>query len=202
MPRMSIIVNSWVHDRRAPNADATKRPLSKSCGFTVLEMLIALFIGSLLLFAVVPNGRALIAATEMRDRVDALSAALNVARSEAIKRATRVDLCPTLDRVSCAASSTWDRGWLMFVNDGAGTQPSSPATIVAQQAAAPPGITMTGNRPVADYVSFTSVGHARRHDGALQMGTFTICRRGDIARKLVLANSGRVRVDVTQEVCP
>jgi type IV fimbrial biogenesis protein FimT len=55
---------------------------------------------------------------------------------------------------------------------------------------------------VADYVSFTSLGHARRHDGALQMGSFTVCRAGEDALKVVLANSGRVRVDTTREVCP
>jgi type IV fimbrial biogenesis protein FimT len=63
------------------------------------------------------------------------------------------------------------------------------------------GIAITGNRPVSDYISFTSIGHARRHDGALQMGTLTICRRGQGAQKVVLANSGRVRLDVTGEVC-
>jgi len=34
------------------------------------------------------------------------------------------------------------------------------------------------------------------------MGTFTICRSGEAALKVVLANSGRTRIDGTQEVCP
>ena len=199
---MSRTLDPLVNHRGLPHANARERPFSTAYGFTVLEMLMALFIGGLLLFAVVPNGRALIATAEMRDRTDALGAALNVARSEAIKRAARIDLCPSVDRASCASSTTWDRGWLVFVNEGGETQPSSPTAILARHPAAPPGISITGNRPVADYVSFTSLGHARRHDGALQMGTFTICRRGDLARKLVLANSGRVRVDVTEEACP
>ena len=64
------------------------------------------------------------------------------------------------------------------------------------------GVTIRGNRPVADYVSYTAAGHARRFDGALQMGTFTVCRPGLRARKVVLASSGRTRVETTAETCP
>jgi hypothetical protein len=44
-----------------------------------------------------------------------------------------------------------------------------------------PGITITANGPLDDYVSYTSIGHARMLNGALQMGTFTICKRGQRA---------------------
>ena len=81
-----------------------------------------------------------------------------------------------------------------------GTSGACPASLSPMPARA--GIVIAGNRPVADYISFTSIGHARRHDGALQMGTFTVCRRGQSAQKIVLANSGRVRLDVTGEACP
>ncbi|MEO9136354.1 MAG: type IV fimbrial biogenesis protein FimT, partial [Casimicrobiaceae bacterium] len=67
---------------------------------------------------------------------------------------------------------------------------------------AAPGITIRGNRPVADYVSYTSFGHARRFDGALQMGTFTVCRPGHRARKVILANSGRARIEASPDGCP
>jgi len=134
----------------------------KPAAFTLIELMVALALAGILAATTAPNWRAFLATSELRDRSEALARALSVARSEAIKRGTRVDLCP-----SAAA-----------------------------------GITIAVNRPVADYISFTSLGHARRHDGALQMGTFTICRRGQDARKVVLANSGRVRTDVTHEACP
>jgi hypothetical protein len=38
--------------------------------------------------------------------------------------------------------------------------------------------------------------------GALQMGTFTVGRRGRNALEVVLANSGRVRIATTRERCP
>jgi len=67
---------------------------------------------------------------------------------------------------------------------------------------APPGITITANGPLDDYVSYTSIGHARMLNGALQMGTFTICKRGQRALHVVLANSGRVRTERTAVACP
>jgi type IV fimbrial biogenesis protein FimT len=171
-------------------------------GFTLVELMIALALAAILVATAAPNWRAFLATSEIRDRSEALMRALSVARSEAIKRGTRVDLCPSADRMRCASQATWEVGWLTFVNDGNAAQPASAAAILTREAAAATGLTIAGNRPVADYISFTSLGHARRHDGALQMGTFTICRRGQDARKVVLANSGRVRIDVTQEACP
>ncbi len=63
-------------------------------------------------------------------------------------------------------------------------------------------VTVTGNRPVADYVSFTNLGTARLLSGALQMGTMTVCRRGQRAVDVVLVSTGRVRIDRTPAVCP
>ena len=171
-------------------------------GFTLVELLIAMAIAGMLLAAAAPSGSAFLAAAELRGSSESLMRALGVARSEAIKRGTRVDVCPTTDRLHCAASATWDKGWLMFVNGAKSPQPLLDSAILSREAASRSGIAISGNRPVADYISFTSLGHARRHDGALQMGTFTVCRHGQTAQKIVLANSGRVRLDITEEACP
>ncbi len=73
--------------------------------------------------------------------------------------------------------------------------------LLRAEAAAANGITVRANRPLDEYVSFTGSGQARLTNGALQMGTFTLCRRGFAAQKVVLANSGRVRVEKTRDVC-
>src|SRR5690242_11330330 len=92
-------------------------------GFTLVELLIAMAIAGMLLAAVAPSASAFLAAAELRGSSETLVRALSVARSEAIKRGTRVDVCPTTDRMHCAASVTWDKGWLMFVNGAKSTQP-------------------------------------------------------------------------------
>lgn len=168
----------------------------------MLELLVALSIAALLLALAAPSWRGRIAAAELRERAEALAAALATARSEAIKRGTRVDLCASADRVRCASTGEWETGWLGFVNAAAATAPAADAPVLAGERGAPSGITIRGNGPVAQYVSYTPLGHARRHDGALQMGTFTVCRHGETALKVVLANSGRTRIDATAELCP
>ena len=168
----------------------------------MVELLVTLAIASLLLALVAPSWRGRIAAAELRERAEALAAALAATRSEAIKRGTRVDLCASADRVRCTPTGEWEAGWLGFVNAAAGAAPATDAPVVADERPARSGITIRGNGPVAQYVSYISLGHARRHDGALQMGTFTVCRRGETALKVVLANSGRTRIDATTEVCP
>jgi len=55
---------------------------------------------------------------------------------------------------------------------------------------------------VDDYVSFTPLGEPRRLSGALQMGTFTVCRPGHEAIQVVLAATGRVRTIRTRTRCP
>jgi len=173
-----------------------------SQGLTLVELLIALVIASLVAALVAPPWRSQLAAAELRERAEALAAAMARARSEAIKRGTRVDLCPAADRSTCASSGEWEAGWLAFPNDTGTQLQGALSTVVARDSGARHGITIRGNGPVARYVSYTSLGHARRHDGALQMGTFTICRRGTDAFKVVLANSGRTRIDATNEACP
>ncbi len=165
-------------------------------------MAVALAIAALLAAFTVPGWRDRLVAVELRERAEALAAALARARSEAIKRGVRVDLCPMANRTTCATSGTWESGWLAFANEPAIEPQGQLAAILASEPGTRPAVTIRGNGPVARYVSYTSLGHARRHDGALQMGTFTVCKPGAGAVKVVLANSGRTRIDVTDEPCP
>jgi type IV fimbrial biogenesis protein FimT len=173
------------------------RSVPRRRGFTLLELMVALAVAGILLGVAVPGLGAWISEQELQDRADALQHALDVARSEAIKRGGRVDVCPGAG--SCAGGAMpWEGGWAV-VDDAARPPGSAP---IARERRASAGITIRGNRPVADYVSYTSLGHARRFDGALQMGTFTLCRSGQRVRKVVLASSGRARTETSTERCP
>ena len=109
---------------------------------------------------------------------------------------------PSGGTIDCDSGPRWEAGWLTVLDPSGGPSPSDPPTLLRREGPARAGITIRANGPLADYVSFTSLGHARRRDGALQMGTFTVCRSGHEAVKVVLANSGRARVDPTREICP
>jgi type IV fimbrial biogenesis protein FimT len=170
-------------------------------GFTLIEIMIALVIFGVLLTAAVPAYRDWIAAQRLANHAHFMADTLDLARSEAIKHGNRVNLCKSGDRRQCTGDGDWEQGWLLFVDENRSGQVDDDTVVLHREGAARDGITMRGNRPVEDYVSFTSLGHARLLSGALQMGTFVMCKSGQNALKLVLANSGRARIDKTTDRC-
>jgi len=171
-------------------------------GLTLLDLVVSLAIAALLVGLGVPSYRAYIADLELRIRVEALVEAMSFARAEAIKRGVRVNLCPTHDGAHCAGDGRWEAGWLLFADANHDGDRDDDEDVVRREGPAPTGITVRGNRPVADYVSYTALGQTRMANGALQMGTFTVCRAGANAVDVVLANGGRVRIDRTRAACP
>ncbi|MGA8031711.1 MAG: GspH/FimT family pseudopilin [Casimicrobiaceae bacterium] len=171
-------------------------------GMTLIELLVALAIVGVVLSSSLPNWGEFLAERQQRDLADALMQTLMLARSEAIKRGTRVGVCPAAGDGCSAGPAGWETGWIIFADTDHNGNLGIAEPVIAREPAASQRVTVRGNRPVADYVSYTSLGQARRIDGALQMGTFTVCRPGASARKVVLASGGRVRIADATETCP
>jgi type IV fimbrial biogenesis protein FimT len=171
-------------------------------GFTLVELMIALVIFSLSLAAALPAYRDWIAAQQLANHAHFIVDTLHVARSEAVKHGYRVDVCKTRDKLQCTDRGGWDQGWLMFVDETRSGQIEEDTIVLHREGAARDGITVHGNHPVEDYVSYTGLGHARLLSGALQMGTFVLCKSGQDALNVVLSNGGRARIDKTKNRCP
>jgi type IV fimbrial biogenesis protein FimT len=171
-------------------------------GFSLVELCVALAIAAVLLGYGVPGYARWLAEQRLMDEARRLSESLALARSEAIKRNGRVQLCAAASRAACASAGGWHQGLLMFDDLDGNADVDPDERVVAFEPSAAQGVTIVGNAPVERYVSFTYSGHARKIDGALQMGTFTVCASGLRAIKVVLANSGRARIDRTAAVCP
>ena len=182
------------------NLPAVRLPRPR--GYTLVELLAALAIAALLLLLAGATLGTWIPRYQQRNAAAALALALQSARSEALRRNERVDLCPSVDGSTCDPAGRWEAGWLTFVDeDGNGRRdPAEPLVSVAAPAGAK--ITVSGNRPVARYVSYTPYGHTRLVTGALQMGTFTVCKPGLGVIEVVLANGGRPRVQDLPLTCP
>lgn len=170
-------------------------------GFTLVETLIAVTIAALLVVAAVPALADYLARYRQLAHAQMLALHLNRARSEAIMRGGRVNLCRATGAGQCAAAGGWESGWITYVDRNHDGDVDADEAVLEAAPPAPPGVTVSPNRPLAAYVSYTSLGQARRLDGALQMGTFTVCRSGQTAVQVVLANTGRVRVQRTAIPC-
>ena len=143
-----------------------------SRGFTLIEMLIALAIFGILLRLGLPTYRDWIASQQLANHAHYIADTLDLARSEAIKHGYRVNLCKSSDKRQCTDDGGWEQGWLLFVDENHSGQVDDDESVLHREGPAGNEITMHGNRPVEDYVSFTSLGHARLLSGALADGHF------------------------------
>ena len=87
-----------------------------SQGFTVIELIIALSILSILTAYAVPNYRAFKQNKVMSAEINRLVATINYARNKSIILQEHVILCSTNTYISCDGNSQWHLGWMVFVD--------------------------------------------------------------------------------------
>lgn len=167
-------------------------------GLTFIELLVALSITTILLTLAVPSFEAMLRESRLSSSVNTYVASLLWARSEATKRNSRVTICKSADAASCTTSGDWSQGWLIFHDVNNNVQVDDGETVLNIQAAIPNSLVLKGNSPVANYVSYTSIGSAQFTSGAFQAGTLTLCRASASsgeARRIVISATGRPRVE-------
>ncbi len=171
-------------------------------GFTLVELAVTLALAAALAGLALPSFARLVAEHQLGNEARRLSDAIMYARSEALKRNGPVILCASVPADPCGASRRWHEGWLMFADADDDGAPGAGEPSIGHEGPAAPRVTLTGNRPVAHYLRFDWTGHARTLSGALQMGTFEVCRPGLAGYHVVLANSGRTRIERMPRTCP
>lgn len=177
--------------------------LARPSGFTLVELLVTLTIAALLLALAGPAFARFLAEQRLLGEARRLSEAIVLARSEAIKRNGVVVLCTAPPGAVCGDATHWHGGWIAFEDrDGNGIPDADDPLVPVAEPSASPGVTIVGNRPVERYLRFNYMGSARMVSGALQMGTFTVCRTGLVGYQVVLAHSGRTRIERLPSACP
>lgn len=160
-------------------------------GFTLLELLTTVSIAALLLALALPSFTATIDSNRSETRANELITALNLARSESIKRDQRVTLCPSNATADdCAPAAAWGGGWLLFVNVEAPLQQiNGRDEIVRYYDPLPNGFTLsaTGAIAAAGLLSYLPSGRTS------EAGSLVLCKdaRLDQARAVNLFISGR-----------
>lgn len=178
--------------------------MTRKSGFTLIELVVTVALAAIVLTVGVPAFGTFIKNNRLITSTNALVGALNLARSEAIKRNVRVSVCKSSDGAACTGTGNWEQGWLVFVDsDNDATYDNGTETLLRVQDNIKGNVTMAGNANVSTYVSYVSSGRSQLIDGAFQAGTIKICddRTGNVGRQIVISNTGRMHLD-SQISCP
>jgi type IV fimbrial biogenesis protein FimT len=168
----------------------------KQSGVTLLELMLVLAIAAILMTIAIPGFASLIRGSRLSGVTNELFASLLLARSEAIKRSSRAVVCPSATGSSCAGSGGWHQGWIVFGDANNNASVDAGETVILKRAGLPAGMSLTGNTPVSQYISYTASGGARLVSGAFQAGTLTVCNTADApgaARQIIVSSTGRPR---------
>lgn len=185
-----------------------------SHGFTLIELLVTVSVLAILLGIAVPGFQGTIASNQLTGRTNEMVSALNLARSEAIRRGTRVTLCKSSTGTSCTTTGNWEQGWITFVDttrSGSSASVDSGETVLLVQQALSGTTSIKGSTSLADYVSYAADGRPKTMSGASLSGTLRACNsssaltNGTRARDTALSTVGRLSTTTPSSVattCP
>lgn len=95
-------------------------PLRNSPGFTLFELLIVMLIVGIFAALGIPSFKYVTSSNRMSSEVNSLLGDMQYARSEAVKQGQTITVCtssnPTSATPSCSGSSSWNVGWIVFID--------------------------------------------------------------------------------------
>jgi len=185
-------------------------------GFTLIELLVTMAVAAILMAIAVPSYRSFMISSRIATESNDFLAALNLARSEAIKRSSPVTLCKSANAISCTTAGDWAQGWIVFEDCNRngmvdlGTCPdrdnngaADNEEIIRVHAAMPAGWSMNGGAAFANYLTYFPI-PGIAGSGA-PPGIFVLCPTagsGVAGRDIQVLGSGRMHGQPSAVACP
>ncbi len=175
------------------------RPPRATYGFTLVEVLIILFVGAILIGLAAPWMRGWVMQHHLATSTNSLLSAFHLARQTAIELHRPVSICAG-ESGACQSRSRWDwsKGWIVFIDRNRNGLLDGEETPLHTGHASHADLAVAANSPLSKTVIFTALGFAEQPGGAFAVGRLRICVPLPIdknARDLILAKSGRLRLE-------
>nr|WP_298250689.1 GspH/FimT family pseudopilin [uncultured Halomonas sp.] len=163
-------------------------------GFTLIELVVAIAVLAILVTWAVPGFQQFSARNEVVAEVMRLKSALSMARSAAITRRRTITLCPSVDMHQCQIRNNADgQAWLATLAIFEDTGESEYTLLHTLGESRLPTLTYRNdNRPVR----YDALGRSGGYNG-----TFRLCGRLTSGAKVIVNNTGRVRVESGRPGC-
>ncbi len=187
---------------------------TKHTGFTLVEMVVVLAISSILISLAAPSFQTMVDKNRVDTVTNELANALFYVRSEALKRRMDVILCVSNASGSdCETVEPFDyaNGWLIYMDcDGNGELggetdvneltctdgTNNMAELLKVHEKLDTHLTVTGNSSYTENIGYSMNGRIKGIGGSLTVDLLSINNAGVSAKKVVVANSGRIRTAV------
>ncbi|BCU07709.1 GspH/FimT family pseudopilin [Allochromatium tepidum] len=156
-------------------APVWRRPMpackpGKQRGLTLIELMVTLAVAVIILSMGIPSFQSMIQSNRLTSAANEFMAALNYARSEAIKRGQGIILCKTTTFTACTeGGNKWETGWMAFLDKDKNNKWSSGDEILRVWQALPAGYTLRPNNNFNNYLRYGPDGAANN------LGTFALC---------------------------
>ncbi len=164
-------------------------------GFTLMEMMVTLAIASILLALAVPNMRDFVQNNRAVSLSSNFMSAMNVARSEAIKRGSPVSVCASGDVNQTSCGGPWTNGWIVFDDPNGDGDLAVASDRVKVYGMLNGGATLTS---AVNAVTFSNTGFVDAGSGNFTLSAADC--RGNYGRVVALSNTGRMHVSAI--ACP
>jgi type IV fimbrial biogenesis protein FimT len=171
----------------------------RQSGVTLVELMTAILILAILMGLAVPSFRQFAANSRVGAASSSLTTALNLARSEALRRASPVIACASSNQTTCSGSTDWSAGWIVFADPDGGGSPGPGANDLVQTWPALQGqITAASTVALTTYNAMGMTRFAGAAPATFTMG-YPGCT-GDQQRVAALSLSGSLQV--SRRACP
>jgi type IV fimbrial biogenesis protein FimT len=167
-------------------------------GVTLVELLVALALASILLVLAAPSFRDLALNAQRSSVLTDLAGSVLLARSESLKRAVKLSLCPSADGATCRSGTApeWSAGWILFEDADGDREVDSGEPLVRAVRYDNPAFSLLGASGLERGITFRQGGFPH------STGRLEYCEEGGTASRRIHVNAvGRIKVESIDGGC-